>query len=87
MAPRKPNHQIFGFVLQNDGHVRITKTDRTVVAGGAKESHEQAVEFVHEVDKEMVKDPPQTDGELRMIVRDAAKKTGLKQTPRKSPKS
>ncbi len=76
--PKKKNgHFIVGRVLEDDGHVRITKSERFVVGGGTKESHERAADFVHEIDKEMVKNPPETPGELRMIVADAAKKAGL----------
>ena len=74
---KKPRHFLLGLVGQGDGHVRVTKSDRYVVTGGTKESHEQAAEFVGEIDKEFAKDPPQTDGERKMIYRDAAKKAGL----------
>ena len=51
------------------------------MGGGTQDHHDQAVEFVTHVDREFQKDPPQTPGEARMIVRDAAKKVGL--TPAK----
>lgn len=73
----RPRHFILGVVAKSDNHVRVTRGERYAVQGGTKESHEQAAEFVAEIDKEYVKDPPQTDGERRMIVREAAKKTGL----------
>ena len=73
----RPRHFIIGLVPKGDGHVRVTKSERFVVQGGTRESHEQAAEFVGEIDREYAKDPPQTDGERNMIVRQAAKKTGL----------
>lgn len=79
---RKDGHFIAGLVGGGDGEVRVTKGENFVVGGGAKERHEQAVDFVTEVDKEFRKDPPQTPGELRMIVRDAAKKAGLESKPK-----
>jgi hypothetical protein len=74
---RRGKHFIVGLVAQGDGHVRVTRADRYVVQGGTKESHEQAAEFVGEIDREYAKDPPQTDGERRLIIKDAARKTGL----------
>ena len=76
----RPRHFILGLVPSNDGHTRVTRAERYVVAGGTKESHDQAAEFVGEIDREYAKDPPQTDGERRMIVREAARKTGLLKT-------
>ena len=74
---KKPRHFILGVVKKGDDHVRVTRGERYVVHGGDKETHDQAAEFVAEVDREYVKDPPQTDGERRMVVREAARKTGL----------
>lgn len=84
MAKRKSRgrHFIAGVVGGGDGHVRITKSESFLVGGGTQDHHDQAVEFVTHVDREFKKDPPQTPGEARMIVRDAAKKVGL--TPTKS---
>jgi hypothetical protein len=73
----KNKHFIVGLVGKGDGHVRVTRADRYVVQGGTKESHEQAAEFVGEVDREYAKDPPQTDGERKIIIQEAARKTGL----------
>lgn len=72
----RKDHFVLGMVPPEEGHVRVTRSERTVVAGGTKETHERAVEFVHEVDRELKRNPPETPGELRMIVRDAAKKIG-----------
>lgn len=77
MKRRQRGHFIAGLVPDHDGHVRITRGERYVVAGGDKDRHEQTAEFVAEVDREFRKDPPQTPGEARMIVREAAKKKGL----------
>ena len=74
---KRPKHFILGLVAKGDDHVRVTRGERFVVQGGTKESHEQTSEFVAEIDREFVKDPPQTDGERRMIVKEAARKTGL----------
>ncbi len=74
---KQPRHFIVGLVPKGDDHVRVTRGERYVVHGGDKERHDQAADFVAEIDKEYVKDPPQTDGERRMIVRGAAKKAGL----------
>jgi hypothetical protein len=74
---KRPKHFILGVVAKSDDHVRITRGERFVVQGGNKETHDQAAEFVAEIDKEYVKDPPQTDGERRMIVQEAARKTGI----------
>jgi len=74
---KKPRHFILGVVKKGDDDVRITRAERYVVQGGTKETHDQAAEFVAEIDREYVKDPPQTDGERRLIIRDAARKTGL----------
>lgn len=74
---RRNKHYIVGLVAKGDGHVRVTRADRYVVQGGTKESHEQAAEFVGEIDRGYVKDPPQTDGERRMLFTEAARKTGL----------
>jgi hypothetical protein len=74
---RRSKHFILGVVTKSDDHVRVTRGERFAVQGGTKESHEQAADFVAEIDKEYVKDPPQTDGERRLIIRDAARKTGL----------
>ena len=73
----KPKHFILGMVTKGDDHVRVTRSERYLVQGGTRESHEQVAEFVAEVDREYVKDPPQTDGERRIIISDAARKTGL----------
>jgi hypothetical protein len=70
-------HFILGVVVKGDQHVRVTRGERYLVKGGTKETHEQAAEFVGEIDREYAKDPPQTDGERRLIIRDAARKTGL----------
>ena len=83
---KDPRHFILGVVGGGDGHVRITKSDRTYVQGGTKESHERAADFVNEIDKECVKDPPQTDGERRMVVREAARKAGFLKNEVKSPR-
>ena len=74
---RRSKHFILGVVAKGDDHVRVTRGERYTVAGGTKESHEQVADFVAEIDKEYVKDPPQTDGERRMIVHEAARKTGM----------
>ncbi|HZL73402.1 MAG TPA: hypothetical protein VFC86_13150 [Planctomycetota bacterium] len=74
---RRSKHFILGVVTKGDEHVRLTRGERFVVQGGTKESHEQAADFVAEIDREYVKDPPQTDGERRLIVQEAARKTGL----------
>ena len=82
---RRSKHFILGVVSKGDDHVRVTRGERYAVQGGTKETHEQVADFVAEIDKEYVKDPPQTDGERRMIVREAARKTGLiKQDPKPS---
>jgi hypothetical protein len=44
------------------------------VAGGSKAIHEKQVEIVQEISKEFRKDPPQTEGEARMILLDVVKK-------------
>lgn len=80
---RKKDHFILGMVKPEEGQVRITRSERYVVGGGTKETHEQAVEFVHEVDREMKRNPPETPGELRMIVRDAARKVGGLPAPKR----
>ncbi|HZN62124.1 MAG TPA: hypothetical protein VFC90_06935 [Planctomycetota bacterium] len=74
---RRSKHFILGVVTQGDDHVRVTRGERFVVQGGTKQSHEQTSEFVAEIDREFVKDPPQTDGERRLIIREAARKTGM----------
>ena len=74
---KRPKHFILGVVAKGDDHVRVTRAERYVVQGGTKESHEQVAEFVGEIDKEYTKDPPQTDGERRLIIQEAARKTGL----------
>jgi len=73
----RSKHFILGVVAKGDDHVRVTRGERYSVHGGTKESHEQVTDFVAEIDKEYVKDPPQTDGERRLIIRDAARKTGM----------
>lgn len=82
---KKIKHFIAGVVSGHDGHLRVTKGENFIVGGGKKERHEQAVDLVQEVDKEFRRDPPQTPGEARMVVRDAAKKVGLEPAP-KDPK-
>jgi len=82
---KSPRHFILGVVSGGDGHVRVTRSERTHVQGGTKETHERAADFVNEIDKECVKDPPQTDGERRMIVREAARKAGLLKVETKTP--
>jgi hypothetical protein len=77
MTMKRPRHFILGLVNPGDGHVRVTRGERYHVQGGTRETHERAAEFVHEVDRELAKDPPQTQGEHRMIVKEAARKTGL----------
>ena len=79
---KRPRHFILGVVPKGDDHHRVTRAERYVVQGGTKETHEQAAEFVAEVDREYVKDPPQTPGEHRMIVKEAARKTGLLKSER-----
>lgn len=74
---KRRRHFILGLVNPGDGHVRVTRGERYHVQGGTKESHERAADFVHEVDREFAKDPPQTQGEHRMIVREAARRAGL----------
>ncbi|MBI4565871.1 MAG: hypothetical protein HY716_14380 [Planctomycetes bacterium] len=74
---RKRNHFILGKVLEGDGHVRVTRGERFLVSGGTEGSHRRAADCIHDIDKEIRRDPPQTPGEMRMIVRDAAKKAGL----------
>lgn len=74
---RRSKHFILGVVTKGDDHVRVTRGERYAVHGGTKESHEQVTDFVAEIDKEYVKDPPQTDGERRMVIQEAARKTGL----------
>jgi hypothetical protein len=46
------------------------------VLGGSKERHERTVALVQEVSRECRKDPPQTEGEIRMILAEAAKRIG-----------
>jgi hypothetical protein len=77
MTMRRSKHFILGVVAKGDDHVRITRGERFVVGGGTKETHEQTADFVAEIDKEYAKDPPQTDGERRLIIQEAARKTGL----------
>lgn len=67
---------LFGKVFSEEKEKRITVGPGYRVDGGNKPVHEKMVEIVHEVSKECKKDPPQTEGELRMIVRDAVKKIG-----------
>lgn len=56
---------------------RITSGPGYVAAGGmSKEDHERMAEVTREISKECKKDAPQTQGEFRMIVRDAVKKVG-----------
>ena len=74
---KRSRHFILGLVTAGDGHTRVTRAERYVVHGGTKESHAQAAEFVGDIDREFAKDPPQTEGERRMIVRDAARKAGM----------
>ena len=74
---KRAKHFILGVVHKGDDHVRVTRGERYVVQGGTKETHEQTAEFVGEIDREYVKDPPQTDGERRLIIQEAARKTGL----------
>lgn len=81
---KRPRHFILGVVPKGDDHLRITRAERYVVQGGTKETHDQAAEFVGEIDREYAKDPPQTDGERRMIVHEAARKTGLLKNDRTS---
>jgi uncharacterized protein YpuA (DUF1002 family) len=81
---KRPRHFILGLVRGGDGHVRVTKSERTYVQGGTRETHEHAADLVNEIDKECVKDPPQTDGERRMIVREAARKMGMLKPETKS---
>ena len=59
-----------------EDEVRVSDGPDYRVAGGSKERHEKAIALVHEISRECRKDPPQTDGELRMIITDAAKKIG-----------
>ncbi len=79
---KKSRHFIAGVVNDHDGHLRVTKGENFVVGGGKKEQHEQAVDLVQEVDKEFRRDPPQTPGEARMVVSEAAKKVGLTPVPK-----
>lgn len=54
--------------------VRISKGPDYQVAGGSKDAHKKAVEIVREIRDEFKRDPPQTPGEARMILIEAAKR-------------
>lgn len=57
-----------------NGEKRVTQGEDFAVAGGCKETHELMVQITEGVAKEVKKDPPQTQGEANMIVRDVIKK-------------
>jgi hypothetical protein len=53
---------------------RVSQGQDYAVAGGSKDTHEKVVEIVREVRREFRKDPPQTPGEARMILLEAARR-------------
>lgn len=55
---------------------RVTSGNDYRVYGGSKEKHQKTVELCQELSKEFEKDPPQTPGEARMIMRDVVRKVG-----------
>lgn len=66
---------IFGFAPTHpEDKPRVSAGDDYQVAGGSKEIHQKQVEIAQEISKEFRKDPPQTDGEARMILLDVVKK-------------
>lgn len=66
-----------GFVQTHpEDEVRVSRSADYGVCGGSKERHEKAVAIVDQVSRECKKDPPQTQGEMRMIVAEAVKKIG-----------
>lgn len=68
---------LHGIAFSSDGQKRVTVGEGYRVDGGTEEHHEQLADLTAEVSKEVRKDPPQTQGELRMVVIDAMKKTGM----------
>lgn len=72
------NYFFFGVApVRHPEDVRVTRGPDYIAAGGmSKEDHQRMAEITHEVSRECKKDAPQTEGEFRMIVRDAVKKVG-----------
>ena len=66
-----------GIVFDSDGHTRITQGDGFRVDGGTKDQHDRVVDTAMAISNEVKSNPPETLGEMRMIVQDAAKKAGL----------
>jgi hypothetical protein len=66
---------IFGFAPTHpEDQSRVSAGDDYHVSGGSKAIHEKQVEIAQEISREFRKDPPQTDGEARMILLDVVKK-------------
>lgn len=65
----------FGLVQTHpEDEVRASTGEDFQVQGGSKEIHDKTVEMVQEISKEFRKDPPQTEGEERIIVLDIVRK-------------
>jgi hypothetical protein len=77
MSKKPPSPVFVGRVFSGDGQTRITKGADYVVGGGTAEHHEKAVALTEEVSRQFRRDQPETPSEVRMILRDAAKKVGV----------
>ncbi len=68
MSPRKKSkHFVIGTDARTDGHLRVTKGDDFLVAGGTKITHDETADIVHEFSKRLRKEgtpPPETAREI-----------------------